>query len=513
MWDDLVSTAVIGTTAQAPPLGAESEGLSAILVGLNADDREAGLLAAAGLTAQWRLAGSRPPIDKRPLPQPSDREAAPAINRRASHYLERMLGGQVPDALPEFLEAVASAGKILPPDLLPNMLDTARGNELVRPFLPTVAGRRGAWLAAQNSLWRDLTAVPNESAWETGTSADRAALISRLRATNPGKAIELLRSTWSQESPNDRSAFLSLLSEGLSQGDESFLEEALSDSRIEVRRAATGLLARLPGSRLSGEVTAIAFSVVELKSRILGKARIDITITDDVQGKLKAARIELEPAHGASAKSLGDKAKVLYQLVSITPVVAWTQRFEKSPERLIEAASDSDWSKVLIGGWTSAIGLHPHTEWTRALIQYYLAPRTPDEKAVSFPGTAIAALPSDTAEALITMSLAHGTIVGDHPALWLTSAYPGPWSEALSRTIVKTARRHVGTIETYQMTILDALSRCALKMPPGLATEFGSGWPIESGASDRTVKLIDEFVSVLTFRRDMLQAIQSEDQR
>src|SRR5215469_2247237 len=173
MWDELVSTAIVGTTAQAPPLGAESERLSAILESLNTDDREAGLLAAAGLTAHWRLAGSRPPMNKRPLPEPSDRESAPAIRRRASNYLERMLGGQVQDALPEFLEAVVSAGKILPPYLLPDMLDTARGNELVRPFLPTVAGRRGAWLAAQNSLWRDLTAVPNESAWETGTSADR----------------------------------------------------------------------------------------------------------------------------------------------------------------------------------------------------------------------------------------------------------------------------------------------------------------------------------------------------
>jgi len=142
MWDELVSTAIIGTTAQAPPLVADSVAMSAVLEGLNADDREASLLAAAGLTAHWRLAGSRPPIDKRPLPQPADCESAPVINRRASHYLERMLGGQVQDALPEFLEAVASAEKILPPYLLPDLLDTARGNELVRPFLPRVAGRR-----------------------------------------------------------------------------------------------------------------------------------------------------------------------------------------------------------------------------------------------------------------------------------------------------------------------------------------------------------------------------------
>jgi hypothetical protein len=425
-----------------------------------------------------------------------------------------MLGGQVQDALPEFLGAMASAGKILPPHMLPDMFDTARGNEMVRPFLARVVGCRGDWLAAQNPLWRDLSAAPDESAWETGTSADRSALISRLRATNPGRAIELMRSTWNQESTKDRCGFLSLLGEALSPCDESFLEEALSDSRIEVRRTATGLLARLPGSRLSSEATAIVFSVVELKSRILGKTRIDITITDDVQRKLKAASIELEPAPAtANARSLGEKARVLYQLVAITPVAEWTQRFDKSPERLVEAAGESDWSAVLIGGWTAALGLHPHSDWTRALIHYYLGPRTPEEKAVSFPKGAIAALPSDTAEALITMSLAHGTIAGDHPALWLTSAYPGPWSEALSRAIVKTARRHVGTIEPYQTTILDALSRCALKMPPGLAAEFGSAWPVESGSSDRTVKLIDEFVSVLTFRRDMLHAIQSEDER
>jgi hypothetical protein len=513
MWDELVSTAIVGTAGQAPPPGAESESLSAIVERLNGDDREAALLAAAGLTSFWRLAGSRPPKDRRPMPAASEPELAPILSRRAGHCLERMLAGQFQEALPEFLEAVASVGAIVPPHLLPDMLDVARGNESIRPFLSRTIGRRGAWLSAQNPLWSDLTASPDEAAWETGKSGERTALLSHLRATDPAKAIELLRSTWDQESAKDRPAFLNLLNTGLSSEDEPFLEGALSDSRIEVRRAATSLLARLPNSRLAGEASAIVFSGVDLKTRILGKARLDVDVTDEWQKRVKAARIEPEPAPATAAfKSLGEKAKLLYQLVAITPVAAWSERFRATPERLIEAAIESDWSAALLAGWTAAVGNHPRTDWTRALIRYCLSLGPSDRGLIFFPEDAIKALPRDAGETLIAEALAHGTIAGDHPALWLISAYPGPWSDGLSRTIIKTARRHVPSIEPFQTTILDSLAQCAFKMPPGLAAEFASGWPVESGATDRTIKLIDEFVSILTFRRDMLQAIHSKDE-
>jgi hypothetical protein len=513
MWEDLVSTAIVGTAGQAPPPGGDSESLAAIVERLNGDDREAALLAAAGLTSFWRMAGSRASKDRRPLPAASEPEVAPILSERASHCLERMLGGQFQEALPEFLEAVSSAGAIVPPHLLPDMLDVARGDQSIRPFLLGTIGRRGVWLIAQNPLWSDMTAAPDEAAWETGKPGERSALLSHLRATDARKAIELLRSTWDQESAKDRPVFLNILGTGLSSEDEPFLEQALSDSRIEVRRAATSLLARLPNSRLAGEASSLLFSGVDLKTRILGKARLDVEVTDEWREKLKAARIELEPVPGTAAfKSLGEKAKLLYQLVAITPVAAWTERFGRTPERLIEAAIESDWPEALLAGWTAAVGNHPRTDWTQALIRYYLSLGAFEHTLVFFPEEAIRALPRDAAEALIAEALAHGTIAGDHPALWLVSAYPGPWSDSLSRAIVKTARRHVISIERYQTTILDSLARCALKMPPQLATEFTSGWPVESGAADRTVKLIDEFVSILTFRRDMLDAIRSKDE-
>jgi hypothetical protein len=424
-----------------------------------------------------------------------------------------MLAGQFQDCIREFLEATCSSGRLVAPELLPDLLEKAREDTSLCSLVGQVIGHRGQWLAAKNPMWCDLIAAPDEAVWETGKSGERTALLLHLRATDPGKAVELLRSTWSQESARDRPVFLNLLVTGLSSDDEPFLEEALSDSRIEVRRAATSLLARLPKSRLTLEAGSILFSGVDLKTRMLGKNKLDVEISDDWQKKLKAGRIELEPAPGTAAfKSLGEKARLLYQLVAITPASAWTERFGRTPERLIEAARESDWSAALLAGWTAALGNHPRTDWTQALIRYYLSLGSAERGLVFFPEDAIKALPRDAAEPLITESLAYGTIAGDHPALWLILAYPGPWSDGLSRMIIKTARRHVTSIEPYQMTILDSLAKCALKIPPALATEFASGWPVDSGATDRTVKLIDEFVSILTFRRDMLEAIASKDE-
>jgi len=510
MWDELVSTAIVGTTAQAAPITAVSDGLSAALAGLNPDDREAHLLAAAGLTAMWRLAGARPARDSRPVPDPCEPESAPTLGPRASHYLERMLAGQFQEVLPEFLEAMSSPTKVVPPELVPDLLEKARENAPLRRFLPKVTGRRGQWLAAKNPLWRDLAAAPDEAVWETGKSDERVALLSHLRATNPGRAIELLASTWKQESAKDRPIFLAQLSNGLGLEDEPFLEEALTDNRIEVRRAATGLLARLPGSRLSAEAREILFSSIELKTRLLGKSKLEISLTDDLPNRLKAARIDLESVPGSAAfKTLGQKAKLLYQIVAITPPAAWTDRFERAPERLVEAARESDWSVALMAGWTEALARHPQAEWTQSLIRLNLSPSTFEPALAPVPESAMKALPRDTAEELIAEALKFEPIIGDHPALLLIAAFPGPWSERLSRMVIQSARRQVTSLQPYQRSIFDALGQCGLKMPPQLASEFGSGWRTEAGALDRTIKLIDEFVALLTFRRDMLASIAS----
>src|SRR5262249_20549984 len=150
--------------------------------------------------------------------------------------------------LPEFLAALQVAGKRVPDELIPDVLEAARKDSSLRAAIGDgdVVGRRGAWLAGLNPDWSFIGAQIAESDWETGTRGGRVALLRQLRHSHPERAIALLQSTWPTDAPDDRVAFIAELEAGLSMQDEPFLEAALDDRRKDVRRQAAELLMRLP---------------------------------------------------------------------------------------------------------------------------------------------------------------------------------------------------------------------------------------------------------------------------
>jgi hypothetical protein len=82
----------------------------------------------------------------------------------------------------------------------------------------------------------------------TGTRADRIALLTDLRATEPDFARTLIEDTWADEQAATRAGLLDCLHIGLSNGDEPLLEQALDDRAATVRATAAALLDRLPES-------------------------------------------------------------------------------------------------------------------------------------------------------------------------------------------------------------------------------------------------------------------------
>ena len=120
--------------------------------------------------------------------------------------------------------------------------------------LRTILGVRGRWLAAKNPKWRKYAGVHESaepaSVWETGTLHERLAALVSLRGTDPGRARELVASTFAADSADQRAKFVGEFARGLSMEDEPFLEAALDDRSKEVRRQAAELLRSLPESRL-----------------------------------------------------------------------------------------------------------------------------------------------------------------------------------------------------------------------------------------------------------------------
>ncbi|MFJ4535690.1 DUF5691 domain-containing protein [Streptomyces tibetensis] len=279
-WEGLVTTALLGTDRRTPPDTAPGRAAPTAL------------LDAAAVETVRRRAGLRPArAAERPQPAPPDTRPAlpPAAARRLAMLLTDRPGpsgggrrGTAPDLtelLPQWLSAANARGFAPPPQLLPALLDAARGRTDLRPAALEFAGPRALWLARLNPDWRFAlratpgggTALPHpedggrvQQLWQEGLFAERVALLSALRSREPAAARGLLATTWATERAEDRLMFLDSLRAGLGPDDEPFLEQALADRSRNVRATAAELLSALPGSALAARMAVRAEACVAI---------------------------------------------------------------------------------------------------------------------------------------------------------------------------------------------------------------------------------------------------------
>ncbi|MEU4427216.1 DUF5691 domain-containing protein [Actinoplanes sp. NPDC024001] len=297
------------------PSSAAIGGLSPSAVG-DTLSAAAALLEASAVALMCRRAGVIATTGLAPIP------AAPAesdglLPVAASVRLARILGGGAPggshleqELLAQWLTAAAARGGLVPPKMLPTLLETGRRNTTIRTELARVAGRRGTWLAEQHGDWRWLLdeAVPVSGAdWHTASGTERLSHLASLRRTDPARARELVESAWGSETWENRARFLTALAIGLSLEDERLLETALDDRRKEVREAALDLLRRLPGAQLGRRMAARAHAAV----RLVGPSgEVGFFGSDDASGAFGPAGSGADPSTVGPAGSGADPSTV-----------------------------------------------------------------------------------------------------------------------------------------------------------------------------------------------------------
>ena len=211
-WHDLVTAGLIGTERAVVP--------AVSIPGLPRGEDDAGdpaavLLDRAALATAARRAGRRPD-QAQPLPE-CENDPRPAVSPAAADRLARMLTGEYPGLLAEWLTVAVARGLRPPPQLLPALLDRARrdgraGSGLMR-LVTEAGGPRARWLARLNPDWEFVTAQAQAGpdAWRLGDTGQRRGYLTWMLSADADAARELIRTGWDAAAAGERTMFLSVL--------------------------------------------------------------------------------------------------------------------------------------------------------------------------------------------------------------------------------------------------------------------------------------------------------------
>jgi hypothetical protein len=356
--------------------------------------------------------------------------------------------GTAPDLmelLPQWLATANARGYAALPQVLPALLDAARGRTDLRPAALEFAGPRALWLARLNPDWRfALRALPGGGAalprpeetdrvrrlWAEGLFAERVALLAALRSREPDTARELLTTTWATERAEDRLMFLDSLRTGLGPRDEPFLEQALADRSRTVRATAAELLSALPGSALAARMAVRAAACVAVDP-LHPVPTLVVEAPHACDAGMERDGVVPRPPAGR-----GERSWWFGQLVEAAPLATWPTRLGgRTPEQIVALPVADDWQGELHAAWCRAAVRQRDPAWSRALLGPPSAPEAGGPGAVSLAERAklLGTLPTgERAEWVAGFIGTHGL----SEAFQLLGVCAVPWAAPLGRAVV-----------------------------------------------------------------------------
>jgi hypothetical protein len=512
-WQELLNIALVGTERQELSLTRADDAIGALLEQLDRAEKERSALRAAALLAGYRRAGFPLRADDSPPPaaEPEDR---PRCRPEAAQDLARMLQGEFREALPEWLTLAAQLGRRVPEECLPDLLELGRHHSDLRAAILPVLGRRGRWLAAQNPDWKYALqftlfeeetpeeapdAAGIERRWQIGIRGTRAGLLAHLRRSDPAQGRALVESTWQQDAPEERAAFVKAFTDGLTMDDEPFLESALDDKRREVRREAAELLARLPESRLCLRMIARARPLLRLVRPLLKADILEVTLPEACDKALIRDGIEPKPPQGT-----GEKSWWLLQIVALTPLASWTRQFGKTPAEIVDANRAKEWRDTLLDAWTWATRRQRDPEWAEALLNAWIEHRGGNVTRGPVPWAEMLPKPMLEAFALRLLRTNTGPLMHAHPALPLLQQCGPTWSAELTRAVCDQMADRIQKKTGPDLSVMAySIELFAPFVPLELSAEFQALWKQAAEPMPYLQNRLDKHLAAAQFRREM----------
>lgn len=341
--DPLIAASLLGTSRLSGLPPAPDASLEPVWQAIAMENPAAGVLQALGLLHALRRAGACT-LEAPDTGEECPPEDLPLLPPSAVGSLLRLLGGDFPEILPEWLRLAAGSSRVLPGRALPDLLDAATRKREIRPWVLPLVGQRGLWIARRRPQfsWLLEEATVPEDAWDVGQPAERLAWLRQTRAANPQQAAETIAAHWPKEEGGFRESILRLVAVQPIACDEAWLEgQALKDRRQNTRELAAAALSVIEGSAFRQRAIARLQACVKVEGGsfvVMPPAAFDAAWAAD--------GLKEKPPQG-----MGEKGWWLRQIAAAVPLDAWPRAFGLTESELFTIPRDADWKGELELGW------------------------------------------------------------------------------------------------------------------------------------------------------------------
>lgn len=451
---------------------------------------------AAVIGAQAR-AGHKPRLIRAKLTQRPD-DARPIANAATMSMLNGLLANPDAGLIEEWAELARSRGVRVVDAAVPQLLDWWARQPSRASVVFEVLGKAGEWLTSLNQDWRKpvaWTEIPADadSIWQTGTPAERSALLMTIRRIDAARARCLVESTWANDGADERRRFLEVLGDGCSMADEPFLEAALDDKSKVVRRAAVQVLGKIAESRLRARMNERARSiiVVEGKRGIL-KRGPKVILNPPAEFETEWARDGIEEKAGGG---VGQRAWWMRQILATTDLPVWNELTGLEPAAVLEAISKDDYFGDALDAILSASENSGNAEWSRALQRCLLDREKIELKDLQ---TLWAGLPQGDRDLLMIEAAGHKGF--DTETRWaILASGDGRWSPEFSTKTINLLKKCKPVGDAWRLH--DSADRISRRISPAAAAMFEEALAAMSG--DKLPDSLSRSVDRVRLRADM----------
>lgn len=504
---DLIRIALLGSDRTELP-----ESLREEIKALGADDKDRAKAILRAVT-KWQMqqkAAYIPPTFEGEWPLAPDVGDEKFCSPIATKYLQQMMDGKYEQALPEFFKFAKMHGRYLPPEQVPGLLQQATENPGQAELLKPLMGTHAKWLAAQHPEWSLLFTELAVADWADVGFQQRVHIFRQMRERDISKSLELLQSIWKDIDFRQKKSFLKVMRHSVCLEDEAFLEIALSDRRKEVRKVAAELLQSIPGSQLLQRVWEGLADLISIKKGKDGEGKLEIQLPDEISPAM--LRDGIDPSQQWLRGGL--RASRLGQMMAIIPPTKWEEKFNRSPEELVEIFTQSDYAIILLQALSHATTLHPDDNWAIAILEFWLYHHHIDRWVDFTPKELCENLSAEAFNRITIPALEYCDQLptDEDPVTLLIRKNTDPWDESLTQAFMIKCKEWIAEYSSSYWTAIhlkSIIQNASYHIEPKLADALTKSWPTTSAAWGSWESDIESFFKVLRFRKGMQEELES----